>query len=306
MNPLKKLKLKSQLRNCDYMLAGTVIKQQYYDSTKSTVINRMIDDFMADPGFENALKLIEYNDMMVFYFTESCEGGLYVRKTTQDSVKPAAEAPRKESKSEFDLESDSPMPVLEDPKKLEREERQRQILQESEEWMEQLLARDPRKNQTPAPAPARIQNADLEPPSDEPELEHATSYKSSFLDETIEFTAIREPESAYAASEVVDLVVEEPAALEAAPAVEPDPIPEYESEPYQEVLPSRTIKKRNYSNVIATLKIDIHTMVKQLDEYRRELSYYPSNEKQLIAWIKSLEEAIEEFSEVVDLLEDND
>lgn len=57
VNPLKKLKLKSQLRNCDYVLAGTVIKQQYYDPTKSTVINRLIDEFMANPNFDNALKI---------------------------------------------------------------------------------------------------------------------------------------------------------------------------------------------------------------------------------------------------------
>ena len=62
--------------------------------------------------------------------------------------------------------------------------------------------------------------------------------------------------------------------------------------------------RKTYSNVIATLKIDIHTMMKQLEEFRRELSYHPENENQLVAWIKSLEEAIEEFSEVVDILED--
>ena len=84
MNLVRKLKLKAVLRNCDYALAGAAIKQQYYDEHKDTIINRLIDQYLMNPGFEESLKLIEYNDMMIFYFTESCEGGLYVRKTVQE------------------------------------------------------------------------------------------------------------------------------------------------------------------------------------------------------------------------------
>ena len=79
------------------------------------------------------------------------------------------------------------------------------------------------------------------------------------------------------------------------PKSSPDPLP---AEPVQPVL-----KRRDYSNVIATMEIDIHTMSKQLDEYRRKLAFYPVNEKQLKSWIKSLEDAIQEFAEAVDLLE---
>lgn len=69
------------LRNCDYELAGTVLMQQYYDNSKNTELNRLLDAYMDDPCFDNAVKLIKYNDMFVFYFTESCKGGLYVRKS---------------------------------------------------------------------------------------------------------------------------------------------------------------------------------------------------------------------------------
>lgn len=80
MNFFKKMKMRAMLRNCDYVLAGTVIKQQYYDENKDSQINRIIDRYMANPGFDEALKLINHNELMVYYFTESCHGGLYVRK----------------------------------------------------------------------------------------------------------------------------------------------------------------------------------------------------------------------------------
>lgn len=74
------------LRNCDYELAGTVLKQQYYDEHKPTELNRLIDLYIEDPCFDNAVKIIKYNDMFVFYFTESCHGGLYVRKNTSTAT----------------------------------------------------------------------------------------------------------------------------------------------------------------------------------------------------------------------------
>jgi hypothetical protein len=44
--------------------------------------------------------------------------------------------------------------------------------------------------------------------------------------------------------------------------------------------------------------------MKQLDEYRYELAYHPSNEQQLIRWIESLEKAVDEFSNALDMIED--
>lgn len=99
MNIFEKIKLRSMLRNCDYELAGTVLKQQYYDESKNTELNRLIDEYLQDPCFDNAVKIIKYNDMFIFYFTESCHGGLYVRKNhpheeaTLDSQPPAPPLP---------------------------------------------------------------------------------------------------------------------------------------------------------------------------------------------------------------------
>lgn len=374
MNPFRKLKLKSQLRNCDYVLAGTVIKQQYYDSSKSTVINRLIDEYMENPCFDTALALIEYNEMMVFYFTESCDGGLYVRKTSQDHARSETsdqvtddaalldadiptleqlEEERRRDALELDEDgqdrSDDP---LFDTKRIRREEKHRQILQESEEWMEQLLAsREPRTKKYPHSKREYEQQflfdneqvegtkteIDTALEAEEPVLSSANSLDEE--QDTIQFTPVIEANEEAAAAWESDLPAKEEAWESDLPAMEeispkPEPIvpdsmvqPELEvtataqtaqakwetaatvdakPEPKAELAPQHPIRpKRAYPNVIATLKIDIHTMVKQLEDYRHQLSYQPFNEKQLIAWIKSLEEAIEEFSEVVDLLEDS-
>ncbi len=373
MNPLKKLKLKSQLRNCDYLLAGNVIKQQYYDANKSTVINRLIDEFMADPGFENALKLIEYNEMMVFYFTESCAGGLYIRK--QDPHKtgpftPIADSPAAQS------QNSSPMPTL-DPLGVTKEqqavtdwkqERQRRILEESQAWMDEMIASGSRKTESTdtsltdtndesyysSSATEEHTEYDLEETLvmepvrlSEDEAGH-TTYNDTYSDQeypmngdigasgefdypqdTVDsndapFTPDEEPLSSPATpTEFPDLASASTTSSETQPAFTHEQFDaawgqsaaadDHQHNPYtEELIPAPAAaavppkpKKRSYDNVIATLQIDIHTMSQQLEEYRQELSFFPSNEKQLIAWIHSLETAIEEFSEVIEMLEDD-
>jgi len=462
VNPLKRLKLKSQLRNCDYVLAGTVIKQQYYDPTKPTVINSLIDEFMANPNFENALKLIEYNEMLTFYFTESCAGGLYVRKSAQDAGTPSAQptsrsehasrpapagtepadepvrfsggagpsgagpsgmqhaqarpgetpeppdvrpAEGKEAavsapeRAESSAPADSPAsaerpdpadPFENDPKRKLRRQKQQQILEESEALMEQLLSFDwRRRRQAPKPekeeAPEEERDiralrgllssgawdlpggeseaavrkarggktetgagltgggagftdaagaADGWSPAEEAEREAASAREAGDLPartvrgedeaETMVWSGRR------AASETLPddpkpAWTRKPRADDAGPDMEADgqaaKIPEILSP--EQTSPARApaadakpeiaaaeppvhrLPKRSYANVIATLKIDIHTMATQLEEYRRALSHNPPNEKQLIGWINALEDAIEEFSQVVDHLEEH-
>jgi len=494
VNPLKRLKLKSQLRNCDYVLAGTVIKQQYYDPTKPTVINNLIDEFMANPGFENALKLIEYNEMLTFYFTESCAGGLYVRKS-QDSAAPSSSPSRQETASRpaiggAGLASDEPErpsgkdddaapatgarhaasrlreaprplpdlappagdagpeagpepdaaagptgspgtpdaadpfgndPFENDPKRKLRRLKQQEILQESEALMEQLLSLDMRRRRQTGLKRDRDAAADggregpaaggryVSPPSGtEPDDWEAATRKYTFgrasgesgraggstgfaggwtaVDETKREAAsalesppafaetaetgdgpataavsagrkrpegpnapkpawVRKP---YADEPELHPDEAEPArphadgaasaaatagpvrdAATAGPAPEPEtagsardpesfPIRKGDAAPIsppeaavraepaaQPEQPVHRLPKRSYANVIATLKIDIHTMARQLEDCRRELSRNPPDEKQLIAWISALEDAIEEFSQVVDHLEEH-
>jgi hypothetical protein len=470
VNPLKRLKLKSQLRNCDYVLAGTVIKQQYYDPAKNTVINGLIDEFMANPNFENALKLIEYNEMLTFYFTESCAGGLYVRKSTQDPAAPATRQPSPDDdefaafahagsgtarkspgakRSDDSFIPDDPAetglpqspgepagtegkaepasadvadglsdPLDEDPKRRLRRQKQQEILQESEALMEQLLSLDIRRRK-PAPLKDDAAVAESREPlrNDEPIAPKSAQDDSVDADTRLYKTPLHDdaPSPRESDPDTSFPPFAEQSAAEAAPAMEPDaepdmaperpassaafsgpertekaarygrnglaktepagPKPSWARKPYweddapakgdeadmpargrnvaagsaepaavepsrgtnpagqtaepatrpdqrreEDEAPARTgaqpapdaaeppphrLPKRSYANVIATLKIDIHTMAKQLEDCRRQLSQNPPNEKQLIAWISALEDAIEEFSQVVDHLEEH-
>ena len=160
------MKLRSKLRNCDYKLAGTVIKQQYYNDNSHTEINRMIDHFMEDPGFDRALDLIEYNEMIVFYFTESCTDGLYVRKTTNSteqlkSSEPPEDIPIEQEQAPIFTEPASASRFIDDtvspsaPPELDKKpssshSEHLQKIQESEEWMDQMISRLTRKPKQPA------------------------------------------------------------------------------------------------------------------------------------------------------------
>ncbi|MBO9609760.1 MAG: hypothetical protein J7639_27635, partial [Paenibacillaceae bacterium] len=59
----------------------------------------------------------------------------------------------------------------------------------------------------------------------------------------------------------------------------------------------------SYPNVVATLRSDIETMIKQLDHYRKQLPYRPLEADKLKAWCESLEAAIREFTRAVNKLE---
>lgn len=414
MNPFKRLKLKSQLRNCDYVLAGTVIKQQYYDSAKSTVINGLIDDFMANPNFDNALKLIEYNEMLTFYFTESCAGGLYVRKSSQDApdtgdatadpyhdlaaadsygdeeagfaasgrtdggtddwadswigsareasteedADAAADAASEEAweaqaeQTELpalsedgdehgplqehagDTSGDGTSPTDEDLKRKFRQERQQQILRESEALMEQLLSLDMRRRKSasqeePEPAAEEWPVTGLTAEEEAGEADMATrTYNIGELGQeeaapAAEFAAHEDPEemdtAAYADGfGITEADADGSFAAATSPGSADTESRTAEAESFAETreqhdgdparaepeAPVHRLPRRSYANVIATLKIDIHTMATQLEDYRRQLSYNPPNEQQLIVWINALEDAIEEFSQVVDHLEE--
>jgi hypothetical protein len=60
-----------------------------------------------------------------------------------------------------------------------------------------------------------------------------------------------------------------------------------------------------YSNVINTIQLDIDTMKKQLNDYRRELKINPWDSDQLQTIIRSLEDAIYEFNQAIETLKHN-
>lgn len=348
MNPIKKLKLKAQLRNCDYALAGTVIKQQYYDTTKNIEINRLIDQFMANPGFETALKLIEFNDMMVFYFTESCEGGLYVRKTMQQSDKiteaEAGEAAADQSDTVRDGGSEGPESEIASvasvppasqsgsaPTSETKSSEKKEAVAKKSAKQDLLRKIDQRRNGAAAnleedqavsevSATAEAASASAKPAQAKPqpaatdEVAEATqaaakpnnakqarsaaavapaSRPTAARSSTAQQAADARPSGTAAQKSAAQQPDAQPAAARSSNADKPGAA--------KSVI---TKQRRLYPNVIATLQLDIHTMSKQLDEYKRELKRNPANDKQLKAWIKALEDAIREFHLAIDLLED--
>jgi hypothetical protein len=384
LNPFKRIKLKSKLRNCDYKLAGTVIKQQYYNENSYTEINRMIDHFMEEPGFDRALDLIEYNEMIVFYFTESCTDGLYVRKAPS-SVDPTSslelpeetrteQAPifatppsiRTTDESAFQVQSSES--IRNEPS---THSEHRQKIQESEEWMDQMINRLARKPKLPTVSHTTLNTVrDFSSPIVTPTAKIYDDEEAETFD-TIEFKsvdAIRDievfedveappkievfyetevtPEPEKAKKEI-EVFYDPEVVQEIEVFQDPEVIQEvevfHETEVFQapEVIHEKdafefvasaasskhldmldpaflfttpptvrpTIepireKQPSFPNVAATLKIDLHTMMKQLEEYRHQLAYHPNNEQQLIRWIESLEKAVDEFSSAIDIIED--
>ncbi len=394
MNPFKKMKLKSKLRHCDYKLAGTVIKQQYYNDSSYTEINRMIDHFMEEPCFERALDLIEYNEMIVFYFTESCTDGLYVRKAPIEPTKSIAQLDSNTYEEDHTFaESPSTKKSNEPPKEQSIHSEHLQKIQESEEWMDEMISRLARKPKqpkqpteaaiTPTPAPPSVKvytEAEVET-FDTIEFKSPDSFREMDMLTEIRFStgAEKKDQVVFYETAPVDEPMDEPVdeTSEAKPAKVIEVF--YETEVYQEKhdiavfyevdddndieishetievqkkisnpeanssdihteqeaestaafkfvasagsshweiaepseaseaypLPERMRAKRpSFPNVVATLKIDLHTMMKQLDEYRYQLAYHPHNEQQMIGWIEALEKAVDEFSAAIDLIED--
>lgn len=338
------------LRNCNYELAGTVIKQQYYDDHKQTEINRLIDRFMADPGFDEALNLIAYNEMMIFYFTESCEDGLYVRQSTKETEEAHHHSADKSSPHTRDDDtqepSDTPAPAFQSdtdkaaepngsfPNESAETASRRKQIEESEEWMNEMIARSKRKAKPfdasarenyPA---ARIVKSVLgqsfhahidygDPPGEqhpaaEQQAEEAPEAPTAYI-ERIEYIndAQHEPEAAAQALPDDDF------AFDAAPQV-PGSSSAPETAAYAQ-LGHRSASEAaaasehagqadaavrpSFANVVTTLNMDIHTMMKQLSDYRRQLAEHPPDEERIRIYIRSLEKAIDEFSLAVDLLE---
>jgi len=396
LNPFKKMKLKTKLRNCDYKLAGTVIKQQYYNDNSYTEINRMIDHFMEEPCFERALDLIDYNEMIVFYFTESCTDGLYVRKTPIEPVKSIAQLDSNTNEEAHTFAEPSSLPQSTPlPKETSSHSEHLQKIQESEQWMDEMISRLAKKPKTPtiaaapptpSPPPVKVFTEDEAQTFDTIEFKSPDSFRDIEVFEKDEVLSNVDKEPIVVFNEdKPETILEEPdiepefeSQLKNEPAAELKAIPSkvvevfYETEEFKEIIekeitvfyetansqdgvsipdpnPSETIhtlqedessaafkfvasaessnqwettelaetfnsspipvhvrtKRPSFPNVVATLKIDLHTMIKQLDEYRYELAYHPHNEQQMIGWIEALEKAIDEFSSAIDLIEES-
>lgn len=168
MNIFEKWKLKTTLRNCDYKLAGKVIRQQFYVNGRDAEINRLIDEYDANPCFDTAVKLIDHNELLVFYFTESCTGGLYIRQSEQKEkvLKQPETDLTVESEPSLNNEIDDTianrfsinpqkMAAKVDPDKI-------QHLEESYNWMKDMISKQSGKQGGTVSAPVEEGNVELE------------------------------------------------------------------------------------------------------------------------------------------------
>lgn len=84
------------LEHCDYELASRIIKEKFTsDEDPSCESSQEIHEYIANPCFKNAVKLIENDPLFTYYFVESKPGGLYTRM----NGKGAQSEPKQEGKT---------------------------------------------------------------------------------------------------------------------------------------------------------------------------------------------------------------
>jgi hypothetical protein len=325
MNLFERMKLRAMLRNCNYELAATVLKQQYYEEGKNTELNRLIDALIEAPNFDTALKIIEYNEMYVFYFTESCHDGLYVRKQPKEPPRSrraaAAQAPLEPQQADAlpevpsgaphgDVPDEKPSPS---PASLIEErfaELEAAVAREANAVREMSRVSDAGtaglsgKERNPYEEPNRrttFREADPGP--------SATAVKEERPKVTIsERSAVREARAAADAAgkdtlkesikeSIKKLVRDVSGEAEVSPAAAkmPEPEPDVPADAAHE---TETIdpERSRYRNVISTLLIDIEEMKRQREEYQQYIFNNAPDAVKYKRWIVSLDEAIEEFT----------
>lgn len=276
MNFFEKMKLKALLRNCNYELAGEVLKQQFYDEEKNTELNRLIDTLIEQPCFENALQIIKKNEMYVFYFTESCHDGLYVRKggqtplsATGEEQVAVSEVGQAQHNDHRDEQTENlPHTQVKEIKSVDRS---------GPFEKEHIPSSEGHKSQP------RVQFYEQAPPKQEKQFVEKESLKSSIKESLKKL--VRE------AAEMEDTSVKKESPANSAPVQHDETIPSSD-EPIQPEL-------SRFKNVIATLQIDIEEMKQQREEYQQLIFNNDPRAVKLKRWIVSLDEAIEEFSQAV-------
>lgn len=113
MNIFERHRVKNLLRGCDYVLAADVIKEKFIDKSNESYgyLHKYIEVFLANPCLDHALKLIEQDSMMFYYFNGCKEDGLYKKQTNKikmvtenDSNKSVIENDSKKSVTKNDSE----------------------------------------------------------------------------------------------------------------------------------------------------------------------------------------------------------
>ncbi len=87
MNFFERRRMKALLDDCNYQLAAEIIQQRFGDNDDHYGLSSLIDQYVNNPCFETAIKLIERDSLFINYFTESKPEGLYSRlKSKKESA----------------------------------------------------------------------------------------------------------------------------------------------------------------------------------------------------------------------------
>ena len=74
-----RVKIKSQLKDCDYIVAKLAMIQKFSGAVMNDELTKLLDEYMANPCFAAAIKLIEYDNSFYIIFYESRPNGFYAR-----------------------------------------------------------------------------------------------------------------------------------------------------------------------------------------------------------------------------------
>jgi hypothetical protein len=342
LNVFGKLKLKAQLKNCDYILAGTVLKQQFYQENGQGKLSRLIDQLLETPCFDNALKLIEHDPMFTFYFTESCNGGLYVKKKDHaretgsaptegqgESESGRQTAPRSEEKvlpsstgAKHEKITETPIKAQSDKKKTRVEDQMDQLMKTIAEiqgmkpgkapiqaQIEKQIEADSARNDNVTEIPADPNP--LEPintPDGEAKKEIAAAAEDT-VEPQLEETNTRSRSKKSADSKSINSFFKKIGSLNIAkrtPSEEESYLTEEEtSHDHMTDNGDAEIAPAGprFPNVIATLEKDIITLHQQLEECKLSIKINPQDSEKYREWIPELEKALDEFTRAVEVLE---
>ncbi|HEX7057225.1 MAG TPA: hypothetical protein VF260_08540 [Bacilli bacterium] len=326
MNVFEKLKLRSQLKNCDFRLAGTVIKQQYYQKNGESELNRLIDDLLSNPCFDTAIKLIEYDYLMTFYFTESKNGGLYIQKKGQlDNMS----AENDEENTQPAHSTEFPADKVPEPELLNEIKVSRWVMPTAGRKSEEVFRREdfysPESPPNPvlideetAPLP-RVKFKDNLPFSarsvfpqkqeKQAKTKAEPDWESVSLEEKKE-EVLYPAEMEKPGEEVAESGLEikkakaddvfRPTGNNAVTFryAETEHPANGQAFDLHAVIPEKTA----FPNVLATLKIDINEMKKQISIYNKRIADDHPESAKYKGWVKSLEKALDEFTDAVRIL----
>ena len=71
----RRLKWYKRLQGCNYDTAKMLLAHQYEEQMHRTDFASRLDAFLADPCFDTAADLLDFNPKLIIYFEDSKPGG---------------------------------------------------------------------------------------------------------------------------------------------------------------------------------------------------------------------------------------